>query len=146
MNYKVRSLERPCKLFSKMENLKLLKYLKIMYYFGYLPIYWIKPVNSNYVENKFKVTWGKSLMITFLDIFIALTVVAYFPVWHILNMGPNFDLNLLTKPEYYSRIFQGSSTSALTNLGFMSYPVFSWWIFVKIGWFNFLIAHNIIWY
>jgi hypothetical protein len=114
-------------------NFEMQKFLKVMSWLGYLPISWVKPNDPEYEETKFKISLKKSLLIALIDVAIALLVVAYLPFWHLLNMEPGFDLFLLLKPEYYSRIFHGSSTSTLSYFTFIFYPVFFWWIYVKVG-------------
>jgi hypothetical protein len=103
-NYRVKALEEKCTLLS---NVKLLKYLKIMYYLGYLPVSWItQATGSSFMENKFEVNLSNSIKMACFDIMIASVIVAYLPVWHLLNMGPSFDLAVLAKPDYYISIFQ----------------------------------------
>ena len=114
-------------------NVKMIKWLKIMSCLGYLPISWINPNDPEYAERKFKISLRKSLTIACVDIVVGLLVVAYVPVWHLLNIGPDFDFHLLLKADYYNHIVQGSRTSALTYFSFTLYPAFCWWIFVKVG-------------
>ena len=114
-------------------NVEMIKCLKIMSCLGYLPISWIKPDHPEYAEKKFKITLRKSLAIACFDIVIALIVVAFVPFWHLLNVGPDFDFHLLLKPDYYSHIMQGSSTSTLSYFSFIFYPSFFWWIYIKVG-------------
>jgi hypothetical protein len=114
-------------------NYQMLKCLKIMYHLGYLPISWIKSDEPDYVAKKFKISLRKSLMIACIDIFIALIVIAYVPVWHLLNMGSSFDFTTLLQSDYYTFILQGSLTSAFSYFSFIFYPSLCWWIYIKIG-------------
>jgi hypothetical protein len=103
-NHRVKNLAEKSKLLS---NVKLLTYLKMMYYMGYLPVSWITQANgSSFKENKFEVNLRNSIKMACLDILIASVIIAYLPVWHLLNMGPSFDLAVLAKPDYYISIFQ----------------------------------------
>jgi len=118
------------------ENEGFLRFIKLLFRLGYLPIAWSKPEDSNSSEAKFKMSLWKSILIALFDFFIFLIAIAYIPVWHIFNAGPSFDLSLILKTDYYVRVFEGTMTTVLTELIFILYPLMCWWIYVAIGVFT----------
>jgi hypothetical protein len=115
------------------ENEGLLRFIKLLFHLGYLPITWTKLEDPNSSEAKFKISFWKSILIVLVDIFIVLIAIAYIPVWHILNASPSFDLSLILKTDYYIRVFEGTMTTVLTELFFILYPSICWWIFAAVG-------------
>ena len=119
---------------SDVQNVKLLRHLKIMFYLGYLPIEWTEETDSaEILISGFKNSRTKSALIAILDILIATLVVTYIPVWHLLNVGSSFDLKLLATTDYYVQVFNGTMTDAFTQLMYLAFPTLVWWIYVKIG-------------
>ena len=110
----------------------LLRYLKFMFWMGYLPINWINPEEPDCQDVLFEVSFSKSSIIFILDFLISTIIVPYFYIWHRLNMKKDFDLNQLLDPNYYVMVF-GSMTSAICQLTFVISPVSFCWIFVVIG-------------
>ena len=112
------------------KNLNLVKHLNRMVRLGFLPITWIEESGP---ELRFKLSLKKSVLIGLVDVVITTVIVAHMFVWHLVYVGPDFDLSLIFKPIYYMRVFHGSATSAMTELGFIFMPIVFCWIFVKIG-------------
>ena len=112
------------------KNLNLVKHLNRMVRLGFLPITWIEESGP---ELKFKLSLKKSVLIGLVDVVITAVIVAHIFVWHLVYVGPDFDLSLIFKPNYYMRVFHGSATSAMTELGLIFMPIVFCWIFVKIG-------------
>ena len=113
-------------------NMKLLKYLRLMYWMGFLPFEWIDPESPEFQNVKFRVSGCKTILILLADLLIGSLVILYFPIWHMLNMGKDFEMNLLLDPEYYKKVF-GSTTSAFCNLQFLTMPLFAFWAYAAMG-------------
>ena len=121
------------------KNEKFLRYLKYMVFFGYLPFTWIEQDEPDSSKSKFKISFWKSILIVLVDLSIVLVMLAYVPVWHILNLGPTFDLSLILKTDYYVKVFGGTMTTVLSEFIFIFYPSMCWWIFIVIGLFTLIL-------
>ena len=112
------------------KNLNLVKHLNRMVLLGFLPISWIEDSGP---ELKFKLSLKKSILIGLVNVVITAVVVAHMFGFHLVFLGPDFDLSLIFKPDYYMKVFHGSATNAITELGFIFMPISFCWVFVKIG-------------
>ena len=112
--------------------MSLLKYLKCMFWMGYLPFEWLDPESHEFANVNFRASWYKTLLILVADLLIGSLVILYFPIWHLLNMGNDFDMKRLLDLEYYKYVF-GSTTSAFCNLQFISMPLLGFWSYAAMG-------------
>ena len=79
----------------EMINSKMISFLKVMYYFGYLPFTWTTIDDPQYDEVKFEISNCKTILMLTYDFIIGLLVLFYFYLWHWLNLGKDFDMTLL---------------------------------------------------
>ena len=114
------------------DDMSLRKYLKFMYWIGYLPFEWIDTESHEFTNVKFRASWYKTAFILLADLLIVSLIFIYFPVWHLLNIGKDFDLKLLLDLGYYEAVF-GTTTSAFCNLQFLTFPALTFWIYVNMG-------------
>ena len=119
-------------------NMSLLKYLRCMYWIGFLPFEWIDSESQAFNNIKFRVSGCKTLLILLTDLLLVSLVFVYFPIWHWLNFGNEFDLKLLLDQDYYRAVFV-TTTSAFCNLQFLTFPALTFWIFVVMGKFYYQI-------
>ena len=110
----------------------LLRYLKIMYWMGYLPINWTNPDQPDTQDVFFEVSFLKSAVIFLWNLLESSIIIPYLYFWHRINMSKDFDMSKLLSPSYYVTVF-GSSTSAVCQLIFVISPISFCWIFVKLG-------------
>ena len=110
-------------------NASLAKYLKLMYWMGYLPLEWIDEEIS---QATFRVSNCKTVWILIADFIIGSSIMIYFPIWHRLNMGEEFDLKQLLNPDYFKNVF-GSTTIAFCNLQFLTMPLMGFWTYALLG-------------
>ena len=75
----------------EMINSKMISFLKVMYYFGYLPFTWTSIDDPQYDEVKFEISNVKTFLMLILDLALGLLVPFYFILWHWLNLGKDFD-------------------------------------------------------
>ena len=132
VNTDVQPIQNNFKTISNEGNMSLLKYLKFMYWMGYLPFEWIDPDSQEFDNVKFRVCGYKTLLMLFVDFLKGSLVIIYYPTWHWLNIGKDFDMKLLLDVEYYKAVF-GSTTNAFCNLQFLSIPLFCFWAYAAMG-------------
>ena len=112
--------------------MSLLKYLRCMYWIGLLPFEWIDSESKEFNNEKFRASGYKTVLILFADFLLVSLVFVYFPIWHLLNIGKEFDFKLLLDQEYFKTVF-GTTTSAFCNLQFLTFPALTFWIIVVMG-------------
>jgi len=114
-------------------NVSMTAFLKVMYYFGYLPFTWTAEDDPNFEAVKFEVSKLKmSLMLAF-DFALALCIPFYIFVWHKINLGDDFDCALLLRPSYYVRLNDGVVTTAISQIVFMAAALWMFWIHSYVG-------------
>ena len=107
-----------------------LRFLKVMYYAGYLPFNWTGDKDSDQV--RFEISLPKTILVIFFDFFMAMFIPAHAFLWHWLNIS-GFDLTQLLSPKYYVECNDGSVTTSICQLVYVSYPFFIFWIHGFVG-------------
>ena len=115
------------------ENLKLFRYLKLMYFLGYLPITWKISKDPNFNENFFNNSKIISILIMAFDFGVASTIVILYYVWHLRYMGKDFDLNLIWTPGYVVDVYDGVVTNVVSQLFCALFPSTLFWIYTYLG-------------
>ena len=114
-------------------NRRMMAFLKIMYYFGYLPINWKNEDDPSFDEIKFEISKVKTVVMFVADFALALWIPLYFYIWHWINLGPDFDMGLLLMPSYYVDLNDGVITTALSQTAFVMIAIFIFWLYSVIG-------------
>ena len=115
------------------KNLKLLRYLKVMYFLGYLPISWKTSKDPCDDEKFFQNSTVKSFVMFFIDSALAMNFLVLYYIWHLLNMGKDFDLSLIWTPKYIVGIYDGVVTTALSQLFYFMFPNMIFWMYTYFG-------------
>ena len=114
-------------------NRRMMAFLKIMYYFGYLPINWKNEDDPSFDEIKFEISKVKTVVMFVADFALALWIPLYFYIWHWINLGPDFDMGLLLMPSYYVDLNDGVITTALSQTAYVMIAIFIFWLYSVIG-------------
>ena len=115
---------------------KMLSFLKVMYYFGYLPFHWTSAADVESGNPYFKISITKSNLILIFDFLMALTIPAYFSIWHWLHVD-GFDMRLLLTGGYYVGLHDGKVTTTLSQTSSIIVPCFFFWSYSAFGEPNF---------
>ena len=116
-----------------LKNLQLMRYLKMMYFLGYLPISWETSTDLYNNGNFFKNSTIKSCVMLIFDSLMGLSFITLYYVWHLLNMDKDFDLSLIWTPKYIIGVYNGVVTSALSQLFYCFFPSMVFWIYTFLG-------------
>jgi hypothetical protein len=108
---------------------RMLSFLRMMYYFGLLPINWI---TTDEADLKFEISTLKSLVMLIFDILVASMIPAYFCIWHWLNIE-GFKFTQLLDLNYYVSLNGGFVTTALCQLVYITFPVTMLWVYCWNG-------------
>ena len=114
-------------------NQSMVNYLKLMYYFGYLPFSWVSERDPEYVEIKFRISKFKVFIILTFDILLSLLLPAYFYLFNILNVDPNFNPKRLISPDYFYVINDGVETTAITQMAYVCILILGSWAYSHTG-------------
>ena len=115
------------------QNLPMMAFIRVMYYFGYLPFSWVSQLDPEYLDIKFRISnWKTFILLTF-DLLLALTVPLYFYLFNIVNVDPNFDPRQFLKPKYYIDMNDGLVTNALSQLIYVYTLAIGTWSFSYMG-------------
>lgn len=115
------------------KNIKLVRLLKGMYFLGYLPITWKSVQDPDQNDIFFKNSTIKSMLIIILDVIIAMSVFVFFYVWHLINMGKDFDISQIWTLNYIVGIYDGRVTTALSQFFFILFPALLFGLYTFIG-------------
>ena len=114
-------------------NWRMMAFLKIMHYCGYLPIKWKAEDYPSFDEIKFEISKVKTVVMFVADFALALWIPLYFYIWHWINLGPDFDMGLLLMPSYYVDLNDGVITTALSQTAYVMIAIFIFWLYSVIG-------------
>ena len=114
-------------------NWRMMAFLKIMHYCGYLPINWKAEDDPSFDEIKFEISKLKTVVMFVADFALALWIPLYFYIWHRINLGEDFDMSLLLKPSYYVGLNDGVVTTAISQMIYMTFAVWIFWLYSFIG-------------
>ena len=114
-------------------NGSMMTYLKVMYYFGFLPFSWVSERDPEHFEIKFRISGLKTFIMMMIDLLLSLLVPAYLYVFNILNVDPNFDPKKLLSPNYYLSLNDSVITTTLTQVVFVAFIVVSFWAYPLTG-------------
>ena len=109
----------------------LLRFLKVMYFFGFLPFNWTKWI-SDEQQIRFKISRLKTLLVFFIDLLGAALIPTFIFVWYMLNID-GFDSGRLLTLKHYLDVNEGSATTALCQLTYIIYPCCIFWIYGAVG-------------
>ena len=98
------------------QNRSLMTLLKMMYYFGYLPISWVSTKDPEYCEIAFRISIWKTILMLIFDLLLSLLIPTYFYLFHVLNKDENFDLRQLWSPSYYISLNDGIMTTTFSQM------------------------------
>ena len=123
------------KIFNKVRPMKtkgsgLLRILKLLYYFGFLPVRWTTDGNGSVTG--FEISRVGSILMIILDSLLALLIPAYFCLWHWLNIE-NVDLTKIWKISYYQELNDGTVTTTLCQILYIGFPSGLFWVYCKTG-------------
>lgn len=119
----------------------MIRWLKVMYYFGYLPFHWSKDAHeSELPDSKFRVSRAKTIVILIFDFLLALLAPTYFCLWHWINIE-DFDMSRLLHASYYIQMNKGVVTTALTQFAAILFTSSMFWIFATFG--KFVITYKV---
>ena len=129
----------------KMESTSLLRFLKVMYFSGFLPINWTR-CDLNDEQDRFEISWLKTILIIILDFFVALINPAYvfFGFWYSID---GFNVSQLLTSEFYLEVNDGYITTTLCRLVYAAYCFCIFWIYGTVGkqlFFQMAICHQLI--
>jgi hypothetical protein len=108
---------------------RMLSFLRMMYYVGFLPINWI---TTDETDLKLEMSTLKSIVMLIFDILVASMIPAYFFIWHWLNIE-GFKFTQLLDLNYYISLNEGFVTTALCQLVYIAFPVTTFWVYCWIG-------------
>lgn len=114
-------------------NGSMMAYLKVMYYFGFLPFSWVSERDPEHYEFKFRISGLKTFIMLMMDLLLSLLVLAYFYVFNILNVDPNFDPRQLLNPSYFLALNDGVMTTSLTQMVFVAILLVGSWAYSLTG-------------
>ena len=115
------------------KNLGLMRHLKLMYYMRFLPVTWKNNQDHDNNEIFFENSTIKSVLLLSFDFIVAMNVFVYFYVWHLVNMGKDFDIRCIWTATYIVGVYNGHVTTALSQLFFILFPVFLFWLNTYLG-------------
>ena len=113
------------------EPSSLRQFLRMMYFFGFLPINWMDHHREG-EQCMFEISRTKTILLFILDFFLASIIPAYTCVWHWLNID-GFDLRQLLTVKYYLDLNGGNATNTLCQLVYVVFPSCVFWIFITVG-------------
>ena len=119
----------------------MIRYLKVMYYLGFLPVQWNNGEDPEVGDLKFKISKAKIVLILIFDFILALFSPIYFFLWHWINID-GFDMSLMFAPSYYTELSTGSVTTSLTKLSSIVLASSMFWIFASFGKFKIYLILN----
>jgi len=114
----------------RVELSPMLGFLKVMYFTGYLPIRWTDQKDGE--QECFEISWLKTILLIVFDFLMAMIIPAYVCLWHWLNIA-GFEINQLFSVKYYMEFNDGSFTTTICQLVYVTYPFFIFWIYGIIG-------------
>ena len=109
----------------------LLKFVKLMYFTGFLPIKW----TDNWIngeKHRFQISWPKTMLLIALDFLAAISVPAYIFLWHWL-ITEGFNVRQFFTLKYYLDISDGIITTFLCQLVYFAFPSYAFWIYGTVG-------------
>ena len=116
------------------------KWLKVMYYFGYLPFHWNKAAadgdaiadSESVDQTKFRISRAKTIIILVFDFLLAFLAPMYFVFWHWINID-DFEFSQMFRASYFVQLNGGTVTTALTQLTAIVITSCMFWIFAAFG-------------
>jgi len=114
-------------------NWPMMTYLKVMYYFGYLPISWTSERDPDYFEVKFRISNWKTLIMLSMDLMLSLLVPTFFYLIYTLNVDTNGSLKEIFDPNYYLNINDGVETTAVTQMAYVAILIVGFWAYTYAG-------------
>lgn len=119
----------PIQVKDKNMNVGMIAFLRVMYYFGYLPFNW----KGGDDEVRFEISKLKLCLMFAFDFALALWIPLYFVIWHRINLGDAFDLSLLLRPSYYVDLNDGVITTAISQMSYVSAALWLFWLYSYVG-------------
>ena len=101
------------------QNWSLIQYLRVMYYFGFLPFAWVSEKEPKYFEIKFTISIWKTVTMLVLDMVLALLIPTYFYLFSILNVNPNISPKEVFSPSYFLAMNDGVVTTSLSQFAYI---------------------------
>jgi len=108
----------------------MLRFLKIMYFSGLLPVNWTAQKDGNQIG--FEISSMKTILMIVGDLFIAMIIPAYICLWHWLNIT-GFDFSQLLTAKFYMEVNDGAVTTTICQLVYINFPICVFWIYGIVG-------------
>ena len=113
------------------QNWSLITFIKVMYWFGYLPFSWVSEKDPEYFEIKFRISSTKTCIMLIVDLLLAMLIPLYFYLFNVLNVDPDFNPKQYLNPKFY--IDDGIVTSAMSQMIYLNILVVGAWAFSFTG-------------
>ena len=115
------------------QNWSLITFIKVMYWFGYLPFSWVSEKDPEYSEIKFRISSIKTCIMLIVDLLLAMLIPLYFYLFNVLNVDPDFNPKQYLNPKFYIDMNDGIVTSAMSQMIYVNILVVGAWAFSFTG-------------
>ena len=115
------------------KNWSLITFIKVMYWFGYLPFSWVSEKDPEYSEIKFRISSIKTCIMLIVDLLLAMLIPLYFYLFNVLNVDPDFNPKQYLNPKFYIDMNDGIVTSAMSQMIYLNILVVGAWAFSFTG-------------